>query len=105
MSVTDVSAHSLGVSVFEGAGGRRRLEVLLGRNTPLPDERSQTFYTMHAGDTQIVVPILEAKDPTPTTAYALARSSSRPSTGPAGPSTGHRHDVLRPRRHIEGVGP
>jgi molecular chaperone DnaK len=65
MSVTDVSAHSLGVSVFEGAGGRRRLEVLLGRNTPLPDERSQTFYTMNAGDTQIVVPILEGEGPDP----------------------------------------
>jgi molecular chaperone DnaK len=63
MSIVDVSAHSLGVAVFDGAGGRKRVEVLLGRNTPLPDEKSQTFYTMHPGDTQIVVPILEGDGP------------------------------------------
>ena len=91
MSVTDVSAHSLGVSVFEGAGGRRRLEVLLGRNTPLPDERSQTFYTMHAGDTQIVVPILEGEGPDPDHCVRIGKVVI---------------EGLPPDRpHIEGVGP
>lgn len=65
MNVTDVSAHSLGISAFEGAGGRRKMEVLLGRNSPLPDEKSQTFFTMHEGDTRIVIPVLEGDGPNP----------------------------------------
>jgi molecular chaperone DnaK len=68
MTVTDVSAHSLGVSVFASAeppGSPRTMEVLLGRNTPLPDQQSKVFYTRHAGETRIVVPILEGEGPDP----------------------------------------
>jgi molecular chaperone DnaK len=72
MKVTDVSAHSLGVSVFTGptegaggVGGDKHMQVLLGRNTPLPDERSKVFYTRHPGETRIVVPILEGEGPDP----------------------------------------
>jgi molecular chaperone DnaK len=65
MTVTDVSAHSLGVSAFEEAGGRRKMEILLKRNTPIPDENARRFFTMHAGDTQIVIPILEGDGPDP----------------------------------------
>jgi molecular chaperone DnaK len=68
ISVTDVSAHSLGVSVFEGgreSGNRRRMQVMLARNTPLPCEKSQVFYTMHPGETRIVVPVLEGESEDP----------------------------------------
>lgn len=65
MKVTDVSAHSLGISVFDGEGGRRRMEVLLGKNTPLPDVKSNTFFTMRPGDTQIVIPVLEGDSSVP----------------------------------------
>jgi molecular chaperone DnaK len=68
LSVTDVSAHSLGVSVFAAngpAGGRSVMQSLLNRNTALPCERSQTFYTMHPNETRIVVPILEGEESDP----------------------------------------
>jgi molecular chaperone DnaK len=64
LDVTDVAAHSLGVSVFE-TGGRRQVKFLCERNTPLPCERSQIFYTMHPGERRIVVPILEGESPNP----------------------------------------
>jgi molecular chaperone DnaK len=70
MSVTDVSAHSLGVSVFEAAGegiGPRRMQVLLARNTPLPCSQAQIFYTMHPGETRIVIPVLEGEGSDPET--------------------------------------
>ncbi len=67
MTVTDVSAHSLGVSVFTGSGGMadRHMEVLLPRNTPLPHRAEKVFYTAHAGETRIVVPVLEGDGPDP----------------------------------------
>lgn len=67
MTVTDVSAHSLGVSVFTGGAvaGDRQMEVLLPRNTPLPHRAEKTFYTAHAGETRILVPVLEGDGPDP----------------------------------------
>ena len=67
MTVTDVSAHSLGVSVFTGTGpsGTKHLEILLARNSPLPQEASKVFFTRHPGETRVVVPILEGEGPDP----------------------------------------
>jgi molecular chaperone DnaK len=68
LAVTDVSAHSLGIAVYDtnvSQGGRRLMQTLLSRNSPLPDTKSQTFYTMRAGETRIVIPILEGDDPDP----------------------------------------
>jgi len=41
------------------------MQVLLGRNTPLPDEQSKVFYTRHPGETRIVLPVLEGEGPDP----------------------------------------
>lgn len=67
LSVTDVAAHTLGISAFEGAGGRQRpiMASLLPRNTALPFATERTFYTMRAGETRIVVPILEGESDDP----------------------------------------
>jgi molecular chaperone DnaK len=66
MTVTDVSAHSLGVSVFaDGTSVAKRTEVLLERNTPLPQRAEKTFYTARAGETRIVVPVLEGEGADP----------------------------------------
>src|SRR6202166_846408 len=45
LSVTDVAAHSLGVSAFEAAAGRQRpvMAPLLPRNTSLPFATERTF--------------------------------------------------------------
>jgi len=67
LTVTDVAAHSLGVSVFEWAGGRQRpvMAALLPRNTGLPISVDRTFYTMRAGETRIIIPVLEGESPDP----------------------------------------
>ena len=67
LTVTDVAAHSLGVSVFEWAGGRQRpvMAALLPRNTALPISVDRTFYTMRPGETQIIIPVLEGESPDP----------------------------------------
>ena len=67
LTVTDVAAHSLGVSVFETAGERQRpvMAVLLPRNTALPVSVERTFYTMRPGETRIAVPVLEGETADP----------------------------------------
>jgi len=80
LTVTDVAAHTLGISVFDadggsgaGAGGRaggrvggRQVMVpLLPRNTRLPFDTRRTFYTMRPGERRIMVPILEGEEADP----------------------------------------
>jgi molecular chaperone DnaK len=67
LTVTDVAAHSLGVSVFEQAGNRQRpvMNALLPRNTALPFSAERTFYTMRPGETRIIIPILEGESADP----------------------------------------
>ena len=75
LAVTDVAAHSLGISVFEsarpGAGigsmarQRQVMTALLPRNTALPFSAERTFYTMRPGETQIIIPVLEGESADP----------------------------------------
>lgn len=68
LTVTDVAAHSLGVSVFDAAaraGGRQVMAPLLPRNTALPFETRRSFFTMRPGETRIMVPILEGEEADP----------------------------------------
>ncbi|WP_300603371.1 Hsp70 family protein [Trebonia sp.] len=67
LSVTDVAAHSLGISAFETSGGRQRpvMTPLLPRNTALPFFAERTFFTMRPGETQIVIPVLEGESADP----------------------------------------
>jgi molecular chaperone DnaK len=67
LSVTDVAAHSLGISAFEAANGPQRpvMATLLPRNTGLPFGAERTFYTMRPGETRIVVPVLEGESSDP----------------------------------------
>jgi molecular chaperone DnaK len=67
LTVTDVAAHSLGISVFGSAGmrGRPVMAALLPRNTALPFSAERTFYTMRPGETQIIIPVLEGETTDP----------------------------------------
>jgi molecular chaperone DnaK len=67
LTVTDVAAHSLGISVFGSAGmrGRPVMSALLPRNTALPFSAERTFYTMRPGETQIIIPVLEGETTDP----------------------------------------
>jgi molecular chaperone DnaK len=68
LTVNDVAAHTLGVSVYDAGsadGGRSVMAPVLPRNTPLPFEARRTFYTMRARETSIIVPILEGEHSDP----------------------------------------
>jgi len=68
LTVNDVAAHTIGVSVYAtgaGAGGRQLMAPLLPRNTRLPVQASRSFFTMRPGETSIVVPVLEGDEPYP----------------------------------------
>jgi len=67
LSVTDVAAHSLGISVFDSADGTGSpvMTALLPRNTALPFAAERTFYTMRPGETRIMVPVLEGESTDP----------------------------------------
>jgi molecular chaperone DnaK len=67
LTLTDVAAHSLGVSVYVAAPGRHRpvMTTLLPRNTGLPVDAERTFYTMRPGETTIVIPVLEGESEDP----------------------------------------
>src|SRR5262249_31715871 len=60
LTVNDVAAHTVGVSVFRaaeaGVGAQQLVAPLLPRNTRLPVEASRSFFTMRPGETSIVVP-------------------------------------------------
>ena len=80
LTITDVAAHTLGISVFDAdagsdpgagrrasgrAGGRQVMLPLLTRNTRLPFDTRRTFYTMRPGEQRIMVPILEGEEADP----------------------------------------
>jgi molecular chaperone DnaK len=74
LTITDVAAHTLGISVFDAgsgagmagpAGGRQVMLPLLPRNTRLPFDTRRTFYTMRPGEQRILIPILEGEQADP----------------------------------------
>jgi molecular chaperone DnaK len=80
LTITDVAAHTLGISVFDSdpgaeagaqahpsgsANGKQVMLPLLPRNAPLPFDTRRTFYTMRSDERRILVPILEGEDSDP----------------------------------------
>jgi molecular chaperone DnaK len=68
LTITDVAAHTLGVTVLDAGGpgtGRQVVQPLLPRNTALPVEASRTLLTARPDERRIVVPVLEGEDPDP----------------------------------------
>jgi molecular chaperone DnaK len=68
LTITDVAAHTLGVTVLDARApgtGRQVVQPLLPRNTALPVEASRTLLTARPDERRIVVPVLEGEDPDP----------------------------------------
>jgi len=66
INLTDVCNHSYGTicAPIDKETGRRVIQnrIILGKNTPLPCEASQTFYTMSEGQTEVEVTITQGED-------------------------------------------
>jgi len=69
ISLTDVCNHSYGTicAPIDKETGRRVIanRIILRKNTPLPCEASQMFYTMTEGQTTVEVTITQGEDTTP----------------------------------------
>jgi molecular chaperone DnaK len=69
VSLTDVCNHSYGTlcAGIDEEAGRRMVQnqIILKKNTPLPSEVSQTFYTTSKGQTQVEITITQGEDTDP----------------------------------------
>ncbi len=69
INLTDVCNHSYGTicAPVDKETGRRIIanRIILKKNTPLPCEASQTFYTMTEGQTELEITITQGEDTTP----------------------------------------
>lgn len=69
IKLTDVCNHSYGTicAPLDKETGRRLVQnrIILPKNTPLPCECSQTFYTMREGQTEIEVTVTQGEDTDP----------------------------------------
>jgi molecular chaperone DnaK len=67
--LTDVCNHSYGTicAPIDKQTGRRVVgnKIILGKNTPLPCEASQTFYTLTQGQTELEVTVTQGEDTDP----------------------------------------
>src|SRR5262249_20184754 len=64
-SVTNVNSHSLGVVGIDPQTGRRRNQVLIPKNTPLPHTVSRVFKTHRANQSSVAVRVVEGESERP----------------------------------------
>jgi molecular chaperone DnaK len=64
-SVTNINSHSLGIIGVDTATGRRRNQILIPKNTPLPHTVSRTFKIQKAGKGRIVIRVVEGESERP----------------------------------------
>lgn len=63
--IKNVNSHSLGVVGTDPQTQRKRTAVLIPRNTALPVKARRVFKTQHAGQSSVVVQIVEGESPDP----------------------------------------
>jgi len=73
--VVNVNSHSLGVEGIDTSTGRKINAVLIPRNTPLPARCTEKFVTKRAGQTSIVVQVLEGESTLPGECTAIGRTA------------------------------
>jgi molecular chaperone DnaK len=64
-SVTNVNSHSLGIVGVDTQTGRRRNQILIPKNTPLPHTVTRAFKVQKAGQRQIVIRVVEGESERP----------------------------------------
>lgn len=69
LKLTDVCNHSYGTlcAPVDKQTGKRIItnQIIIHKNTPLPCERTQTFYTLYEGQSQIEITITQGEDTDP----------------------------------------
>ncbi len=71
--VINVNAHSLGLVTRTRSSDQLLNSILIPRNTPLPHSGSQVFRTGDAGQTRLVIRIVEGEAPDPASCKLLGR--------------------------------
>lgn len=64
-SIRDVTAHSYGTIVLDETVNKLVNQILIKKNTPIPVEISEQFYTIHKGQTIIECTITQGEDSDP----------------------------------------
>jgi len=77
VKVTDVNSHSLGIQGTTQKDKQPRNKIVIPRNTPLPASVTKQFVTQTAGQSSIVVQVLEGEHKDPKLCSAIGRSVLR----------------------------
>jgi molecular chaperone DnaK len=64
-SVTNINSHSLGIIGTDPATGRRKNQILIPKNTPLPTAVTKSFKTHKAGQKSVMVRVVEGESERP----------------------------------------
>ncbi len=64
-SVTNINSHSLGIVGVDPTTGRRRNQILIPKNTPLPHTISRTFRTAKVNQPNVVIRVVEGESERP----------------------------------------
>ncbi len=71
--IKNVNSHSLGVIGADRQTNRKRIAVLIARNTALPIKARRTFKTQKAGQKSVLVQIVEGESPSPDGCVPIGR--------------------------------
>ena len=84
--LVNVNSHSLGVVGFDKKSRQKVNAILIPKNTPLPARASRTFVTARAGQTDVLVPVVEGESHQPENCIKLGKCVVRnlPPDLPAG---------------------
>ena len=64
-SVTNINSHSLGIVGVDSATGRRRNQILIPKNTPLPHTVTKSFKMQKTGQEKVVIRVVEGESERP----------------------------------------
>jgi len=64
-SVTNINSHSLGIVGTDPATGRRKNQILIPKNTPLPTSVTKVFKTQKPGQQNVIIRVVEGESERP----------------------------------------
>jgi molecular chaperone DnaK len=64
-SITNVNSHSLGIVGVEASTGRRRNQILIPKNTPLPHSVTKVFKTHKPNQSSVAIRVVEGESERP----------------------------------------